>query len=119
MTQNARVETLLQQGHDQLEREQYQEAIVSFDKVIEVKADNLQAWYNRGVALFQLGRYQEALDSYDKALEIQPDYHYAWYCRGNALYNLERCEEAIASYNKALEIRPELWKWQKKLKTPV
>jgi Flp pilus assembly protein TadD len=34
---------------------QYEEAIASFDKAIEIKPDNDSAWLNRGVALDNLG----------------------------------------------------------------
>ena len=87
--------------------EQYAKAIASYDKALEIKPDYHDAWYNRGIALGNLGRWEEAIASYDKALEIKPDDHEAWYNRGIALRNLGRLEEAIASYDKALEIKPD------------
>ncbi|MCA2814274.1 MAG: tetratricopeptide repeat protein [Microcystis sp. M090S1] len=86
---------------------EYEQAIASYDKALEIKPDYHQAWYNRGVALGNLGRLEEAIASYDKALEIKPDYHEAWYNRGFALDDLGRFAEAIASYDKALEIKPD------------
>jgi superkiller protein 3 len=88
--------------------EQYAKAIASYDKALEIKPDYHDAWYNRGIALGNLGRWEEAIASYDKALEIKPDDHEAWYNRGIALRNLGRLEEAIASYDKALEFKPDL-----------
>ncbi|MBD2474634.1 tetratricopeptide repeat protein [Anabaena sp. FACHB-83] len=85
----------------------YKEAIAAYDKALEIKPDDHDAWNNRGIALWNLGRYEEAIAAYDKALEIKPDDHDAWYNRGIALDDLERYEEAIASYNKALEIKPD------------
>jgi tetratricopeptide (TPR) repeat protein len=87
--------------------ERYQEAIASYDKALQLKPDLYQAWYNRGVALGNLGHYEEAINSYDKALQFKPDCHEAWNNRGVALDVLERTEEAIASYDKALQIQPE------------
>ena len=87
--------------------EQYAKAIASYDKALEIKPDYHDAWYNRGIALGNLGRWEEAIASYDKALEIKPDDHEAWYNRGIALRNLGRLEEAIASYDKALEFKPD------------
>ena len=87
--------------------EEYAKAIASYDKALEIKPDKDEAWYNRGIALGNLGRLEEAIASYDKALEIKPDYHEAWNNRGNALGNLGRLEEAIASYDKALEFKPD------------
>ena len=85
----------------------YEEAIASYDKAVEFKPDDHQAWNNRGVALFNLGRYEEAIASFDKVVEFKPDLHEAWNNRGNALDDLGRYEEAIASYDKAVEFNPD------------
>ncbi|MFM6040515.1 MAG: CHAT domain-containing protein, partial [Sphaerospermopsis kisseleviana] len=66
----------------------HEEAIISYNKAIEINPDFYQAWHARGGALHNLMQYEEALASYDKALEIKPDYHYAWIGRGNAVFNL-------------------------------
>ncbi|MEB3193321.1 MAG: tetratricopeptide repeat protein, partial [Snowella sp.] len=84
----------------------YEEAISSYDQALKIKPDDHEAWYNRGVALRQLGRLEEAITSYDNALEIKPDKHEAWYNRGIALGNLSRNREAIISFEKALKIKP-------------
>jgi len=86
---------------------EYEQAIASYDKALEIKPDYHEAWYNRGVALGNLGRLEEAIASYDQALEFKPDYHEAWYNRGIALRNLGRLAEAIASYDRALEFKPD------------
>jgi tetratricopeptide (TPR) repeat protein len=67
-----------------------------------------EAWNNRGLALWNLGRYEEAIASYDKAVEIKPDKHEAWYNRGLALGNLGRYEQAVASHERALKIRQQI-----------
>jgi Flp pilus assembly protein TadD len=67
------------------------------DQALEIKPDDHQAWYNRGIALGNLGRDEQAIASYNQALEIKPDDHQAWNNRGIALGNLGRDEQAIAS----------------------
>jgi tetratricopeptide (TPR) repeat protein len=86
---------------------EYEQAIASYDKALEIKPDYHEAWYNRGVALGNLGRLEEAIASYDQALEFKPDDHQAWNDRGIALRNLGRFEQAIASYDRALEFKPD------------
>ncbi|WP_149989633.1 tetratricopeptide repeat protein [Microcystis aeruginosa] len=86
---------------------EYEQAIASFDRALEIKPDYHQAWNNRGVALDILGRFEQAIASYDRALEIKPDKHEAWYNRGVALDILGIFEQAIASYDRALEIKPD------------
>jgi tetratricopeptide (TPR) repeat protein len=57
--------------------QQYEKAIASYDKAIQIKADFYQVWVRRGWTLAQMGRYQEALDSVDKALQIAPNNRFA------------------------------------------
>ncbi len=86
---------------------EFEEAIASYDKALEIKPDDHEAWNNRGVALYKLGRFEEAIASFDQALEIKSDDHEAWNNRGVALDKLGRLEEAIASYDQALEFKPD------------
>ncbi|QLE42510.1 tetratricopeptide repeat protein [Nostoc sp. C052] len=87
--------------------EEFEAALASFDKAVEIKPDEYYAWNGRGSALEYLERYEDAILSYDKALSIKPDYHEAWNNRGNALLNLGRNKDAILSYDKALSIKPD------------
>ena len=88
--------------------------IASYDKALEFKPNDHDAWNNRGTALAELGRYEEVIASYDKALEFKPDDHEAWNGRGAALYCLKRYKEAVASFNKAIKVKPDFetgWYW--------
>ncbi len=89
------------------ENQQYEEAIVSYDQALQHKPDKHEAWYNRGVALGNLGRYEEAIASYNQALLHKPDNHRAWTNLGAALGNLGCIEQAIASYDQALLHKPD------------
>lgn len=96
-----------EQGNILVTNEEYEEAVNSYDRALQIKPDKHQAWNNRGFALVNLGRFEEALACYDKALAIKPDDHLAWSIRGAALKHLGRYEEALASYDKALAIKPD------------
>jgi tetratricopeptide (TPR) repeat protein len=87
--------------------DKFLEAIASYDKALQLNPVNDSAWYNRGVALSNLGCHEDEIDSYDKALQLNPDKDSAWYNRGNALDKLGRHEDAIDSYDKALQLRPD------------
>jgi tetratricopeptide (TPR) repeat protein len=86
-TQNHQVSLLSKQGNIFNANEQYEEAIICYDKALKIKPDYF-SWHNRGVALANLGRYEEAITCYDKTLEINPDYYLSWHNRGIALANL-------------------------------
>ena len=100
-TPEQKAELFFEQGLLYNFAEQYEKAIASYDKALEIKPDHHEAWYNRGNVLGNLGRLEDAIASYDKALEIKPDYGEAWKNRDNALGNSGRLEDAITSYKKS------------------
>ncbi|MDB9512327.1 tetratricopeptide repeat protein [Kamptonema animale CS-326] len=104
---NQDAKTWLDRGNEQYERGDFEGAIASYNKAIEIKPDKHVTWNNRGVALFNLGRNEEAIASLDKAIEFKPDDYDAWYNRGNMLGHLGRFEDAIASLDKAIEFKPD------------
>ena len=65
------------------------------------------AWYNKGVALNDLGKYDEAIKAYDRAIELNPEDSDAWCNKGVALYYLGKYDEAIKTSDKTIELNPE------------
>lgn len=84
----------------------HEEELASYDKVLVLKPDDADSWYNRGIVLRRLERYEQALDSYDKCLAIRPDHSSAWHNRGVTLFKLGRYQDALASYDRGLAIEP-------------
>jgi len=82
----------------------YEEALVSFDRAIELDASYPQAWALRGVVLYYLKRYEEALVSFDRAIELDDNYQWAWAVRGILLNTLKRYDEALVSFDRAIEL---------------
>ena len=85
----------------------YENAIISWEKLLNINPDLHKAWNNRGNALSALGCYEEAVQSYDQAVAIKPDDHAAWHNRGNALSALGRKEKAVQSYDQVVAIKPD------------
>lgn len=86
----------------------YEEAIASYE-ALHYKQNVYRAWFNRGIALHNLGRHEEAIASYDEALHYKPDDYNAWSNRGFVFGYLGRHEEAIISYDEALRYKPDLY----------
>lgn len=98
------------QGLDFAAQENYEQAVASYDRVLERRSDFYEAWYERGLALEASGYYTEAIASFDRALSLHPKREAAcqiWHERGNALqYGLGEYIQAIICYDRALAIIP-------------
>jgi tetratricopeptide (TPR) repeat protein len=85
---------------------QVDEAIVEYQKALEIAPDYLVAHYNLGNALLQKGQVDEAIVQYQKALKIAPDFTEVHINLGNALLKKGQMDEAIIQYQSFLEINP-------------
>jgi len=98
-------------GHDALgialsQKGQVDEAIIQFQKSLEINPLNAEARNNLGAALFNKGQVDEAMAQYQKNLEINPNDVATHNNLGNAFVHKKQLNEAIAQYQKALEIDP-------------
>ena len=89
------------------ELERAEEALATFDKVLELRPDHAVALGGRGSALKLLGRYEEALAGARKVLDLMPDSVGALNECGTTLLLLERAEEALAVFDKSIAIAPD------------
>jgi tetratricopeptide (TPR) repeat protein len=94
-------------GMDLLKKHKYEDAIMEFDKAIELKPGFTEAWTGKGIAVGNLGRIDESLELFNKAIKINPDDVEAWYQKGFALGKLERFEEALKAFKKVIAVKPD------------
>lgn len=66
------VKSLNDRGNKFISKGEYEKALESFDKSIELDSKRFESWYNMGIYLNNLERYEEALDSYNNSLELNP-----------------------------------------------
>ena len=81
----------------------YDKATECFKRIIELDPKHYRAWYNLGIAYFNLNQTEEALNSYNEALKLKPDYTYCYYNIG-LIYEVHKndLEKALEYYEKAL-----------------
>ena len=91
-------------GNKLLKQKSFTEAIVKYNRLLNIDSNYFQAWTNRGYALAGLQKYEEMGESCSTATIIEPTAVYAWNCRGEALHNLQRYPEAIAAFEKAIAL---------------
>ena len=80
----------------------YNEAIVFYNKAIELDPNDPFPYYSKALAYEALGRYQEALIAADKALKRDPASAIAHNTKGMALFALGRYREALAEVDMAI-----------------
>jgi len=92
----------------------YEEALLYFDRTIEMKEDHAGAWKGKGICLKELGRYEEALRCFDRAIALAPDDTECHYFRGETMEKIgkirgdARCfEGAIQSFERVIAMDPD------------
>ncbi|MGO8742757.1 MAG: tetratricopeptide repeat protein [Limisphaerales bacterium] len=94
-------------GNALLQKGSVNEAMVHYQKALQIKPDFAEAHINLGTALLQKGKVDEAMVHYQKALQINPDYAEAHLNLANALLKKGRVAEAITHLQKTLQIKPD------------
>ena len=105
--QTVPAETDFRRGNMMYELKRYQEAIVAYNKAIQLKPDDADAYNNRGNAKHQLGQHVTAISDYDKVIQLKPEDAMAYYNRGNAKRHLGQHFAAISDYDKAIQLKPD------------
>jgi len=86
---------------------QFDAAIASFEQVLQLQPDNVDACVGLGSALCAAQRREEAIAVYQRALVLAPDCVELHYNLGNALMIQNRIEQSVASYREALRLQPD------------
>ena len=81
-------------------------AILFFDKCIALNYTFMEAYREKGIALYDLGKYKEALEILDKAVTLQNNFDEGYYYMGRTLEKMNKASEAIDMYQTALLYDP-------------
>ena len=94
------------QGNDLFDQGKYQDAISYYNMTLSIDPANINALYNKALALDKLNKTYDAISYYDKVLAITPNDTDTLNNKGVDLTNLGKYDEAILSYEKVLAITP-------------
>ena len=94
-------------GMDLAGKGRLDEAIVDFQKSLEIRPDHAAARLNLAISLVQKGQVDEGIAHLNKILEIAPGDIGAHFILADALIKKGRADEAAAHFQKALELFPE------------
>ncbi|MBN1215683.1 MAG: tetratricopeptide repeat protein, partial [Candidatus Lokiarchaeota archaeon] len=103
---NEIAEELLNMGYIEYRIENYSEALICFDKVIEIDSNSIEAWYMKGKVLSVLKRHKESLECFTKAVDLEPDDYEIGYTKGLAILLYEYYKKIIKEIEIKLERLP-------------
>jgi tetratricopeptide (TPR) repeat protein len=83
---------------------QNEEAIVEYDKAIEINPRYASTYDNKGYSLFLLGRISEAIESASESIRLFANYANAWYNRAGYYSHDNKIEESLSDLQKAITI---------------
>jgi len=91
------------------------QAIVKYQKAVEISPSAYEHHYNLGVALAQKGRVDEAMAQFQNAVVINPNFVLAHYNLGVAYSQAGQIGQAIAQFKEALRLKPDFSEAQSNL----
>lgn len=83
-------EEYLELGSESIVAGDYNQALINFNKAIEIDPESVEAYINRGLVLGIMGDYSSALQDFNKSIDIDPDNAEAYKSRGITKLYLEQ-----------------------------
>jgi tetratricopeptide (TPR) repeat protein len=93
-------------GMASFDKKDFQSAIQHYSKAIEMSPFVATSFYQRGIALYKLGKYKEALEDFDKTIILDARMGTAFTYRGLCRMKTGEYQEALSDYRKALGFNP-------------
>ncbi|WP_321290158.1 tetratricopeptide repeat protein [uncultured Sunxiuqinia sp.] len=78
---------------------QHKEAIEFYNRSIDIKSENPNAFYNRALANYYLENYQESISDNTKTIELDSKRHWAYYNRALSSQKIKELESAIKDFD--------------------
>jgi len=94
-------------GHLQLELQRFEEAALSYAKVLETQPADPKICFNLGLCLQNRAKHIEALEQFEKALASAPGWVEARLSIGISTLHLKRYPEAIEILDECLRLQPD------------
>jgi len=88
------------------ENQRYQNAIILYDRALEIDPEHVTALINKGITLIQINQTEEGIAQIDKALEIKPNHIAALTYRGEWTVINENIDNAFSYFDRLFETEP-------------
>ena len=87
--------------------ERFDEAVQTFDKLIEIEPNDVTAYLTKGAALYWSGKYDEAIDSLNNVVKRDSDDPAAWYYKACAEAKKGNNQLVIPFLKRATDLEPD------------
>jgi len=104
---NIEYENYFSKGLEAHNKGNYDEAILYYQKVINLNPGYFKAYYNLAQVYYSKGEYMNALNNFQNALEIDTQYIYAYYYLALCYGRLLDYDNAIINFKKAIKLNPQ------------
>jgi tetratricopeptide (TPR) repeat protein len=101
-------DTLMDKGIRDMSLQRYDQALTTFNKVVEIAPTYAEGWNKRATLLFLMGEYGGSVADIKRTLALEPRHFGAWSGLGLIYTNLDNNAAALQAFEQALEINPHL-----------
>lgn len=108
-------ELWMEMGNLYFRMENYDEAVLCYNRVLKNEPESIVALLNKQAALIFVGEYEDALNVNSRALDINDERPVLWASRAHILLEQGNVEKAVEAFDRAVELAPdlvELWNAQ-------
>jgi tetratricopeptide (TPR) repeat protein len=104
---NAEIDTLMAQGADAMEANDYPTALERFNAIIAKRPKFAEGWNRRATLYYLMGEYKKSLADIDHTLKLEPRHIGALSGLGLVNTQLDKLEAAEDAYKRVLAISPQ------------
>lgn len=98
------LQILLNKASAEIKLENFADALVDYNKAIEIDPRNSNIYTYRALVNFKLGYYLDAVNDYNNVLDLEPNSPLTYYNRGMTLLRLSEKQKACKDFHKACQM---------------
>ena len=103
------INILFNDGENAMYKKDYETALESFNKIVELAPNFAEGWNKRATVYFLMGDYHASLTDIEETLKLEPRHFGALSGRGQCYFELQKFESALNAFEKALALNPWLY----------
>ena len=102
------VDSLFQLGLEQMNRQDAEAAVETFNEIIQRKPDFAEGWNKRATLYYLIGEYEKSLADCEEVIKRNPVHFGALSGFGLNFLQLQKPEQALPYFQRALDVNPNL-----------